>query len=115
LPLAPNLLERFIFLTTNQDPGPSLDMWGGPAFQIVLVAIRLNLFETLNARPLTTTKLSQQLQTDPRATQLFLNTLASLKYVKPQNNRYGLTAMARKWLTDDGTINFSAYFQFWGR
>jgi SAM-dependent methyltransferase len=89
-------------------------MWGGPAFQVVLAAIRLNLFETLNARPRTTAGLSRHLQTDPRATQILLDTLVSLKYVKRQNGRYDLTAMTRKWLTDDGAINFSAYFQFWG-
>lgn len=114
MPLVPNWLERFTFLTLNQGPGPSLDMWGGPTFQIVLTAIRLNLFEILKTELLTAAELSKQLQTDPRATQILLNTLVSLKYIKQQNGRYGLTAMTRKWLTDDGPINFSAYFQFWG-
>jgi hypothetical protein len=114
MPLAPNWLERFFFLTLNQGPGPSLDMWGGPAFQVVLAAIRLDLFETLNPQPLTTADLSRRLQTDPHATQILLDALASLKYVKGQNGHYDLTAMTRKWLTDDGAINFSAYFQFWG-
>jgi SAM-dependent methyltransferase len=114
MPLAPNWLERFFFLTLNQGPGPSLDMWGGPAFQVVLAAIRLNLFGALNLQPLTTADLSRHLQADPRATQLLLDALASLKYVKGRNGHYDLTAMTRKWLTDDGAINFSAYFQFWG-
>jgi hypothetical protein len=114
LPLAPNWLERFFFLALNQGPGPSLDMWGGPAFQVVLAAIRLDLLETLNSQPLTTADLSRRLQTDPRATQILLDTLVSLKYVKGRNGHYDLTPMTRKWLTDDGAINFSANFQFWG-
>jgi hypothetical protein len=114
MPLAPNWLERLFFLTLNQGPGPSLDMWGGPAFQVVLAAIRLNVFETLNIRPLTTADLSHHLGTDPRAMQILLDALASLKYVRRQNGHYELTAMTRKSLTDDGAVNFSAYFQFWG-
>jgi hypothetical protein len=114
MPLTPNLLERLTFLTLNQGPGPTLDLWGGPAFQIVLAAIRLNLFETLKAQPLTVAELSQQLQTDPRATQILLDTLVSLKYLSQKDGCYSLTTMSRKWLIDEGTINFSAYFQFWG-
>lgn len=114
MPLAPNWLERFVFLTLNQGPAPTLDMWAGPAFYIVLAAIRLNLFEALKSQQLTATELSQQIQTDLRATQILLDALVSLKYLKQKNGRYGLSAMTRKWLTDDGAINFSAYFQFWG-
>ncbi len=114
MPLAPNWLERFVFLTLNQGPGSSLDMGAGPAFHIVLTATRLNLFEMLKAQLLTTTELSHQLQTDPRATQILLDTLIALKYIKQKENRYGPTPMTRKWLTSDGAINFSAYFQFWG-
>lgn len=114
MPLAPNWLERLTFLTLNQGPAPALDMWGGPAFQIVLAAIRLTLFETLKGQPLTAAEVSQQLQTDPRATQILLDTLVSLKYLNQKDGRYGLTTMSRKWLTDDGEINFSAYFLFWG-
>lgn len=114
MPFAPNWLERFTFLTLNQGPAPTLDMWAGPAFYIVLAAIRLNLFEALKSQQLTATELSQQIQTDLRATQILLDALVSLKYLKQKNGRYGLSAMTRKWLTDDGDINFSAYFQFWG-
>ncbi len=114
MPLAPNIVERLAFLTLNQGPGPALDMWGGPAFQIVLAGIRLNFFETLNAQPLTAAELSEQLQTDPRASQILLDALVSLKYLKQKNGWYSLTAMTRKWLTSEGEVNFSAYFQFWG-
>ena len=114
MPFAPNLVERFVFITTNQGPAPTLDMWGGPAFQIVLAAIRLNLFETLKTRPLTVAELSTQLQTDVRGTQILLDALAALRYVTLKGERYSLTAMTCKWLTADGAINFSPFFQYWG-
>lgn len=114
MPLAPNFLERFVFMTTNQAPGPTLDMWGGPAFQIVLTAIRLNLFETLKTQPLTAAELSAQLQTDRRGTRILLDALVALRYVDLKNGSYRLTAMTGKWLTDGGAINFSPFFQYWG-
>lgn len=113
MPLAPNAVEHLLFLTLNQAPGPLLDLWSGPAFRLVVAAIRLNVFTTLQDQPATVDELAQRLQTDPRGTRLLLETLAALGYVKPRGQRYANTAMTRKWLTGDG-VNLSSFFQYWG-
>jgi hypothetical protein len=114
MPLVPNVVERSMFLTFNQAPGVSLDLWAGPAFRIILAAIRLHVFETLSASPLTADELAQQLQADKRGMRILLQTLETLGYVHEQSDRYANSAMTRKWLLDEGDINFSAYFRFWG-
>ena len=50
MPLLPNPIERLLFSTTNQAPGPALDLWCGSAFSVVLAALRLRLFEALHLR-----------------------------------------------------------------
>ena len=59
MPLVPNLLESLLFLTFNQAPGPILDLWSGPASRMVLAAIRLNVFETLNQHPASADEFAQ--------------------------------------------------------
>lgn len=114
MPLMPNLLERTLFLTLNQGPGVMLDLWSGPAFRIVLAALRLDLFERLASQPLTAASLAQSLGTDPQGTQLLLSALAPLGYVKFSNGAYVLTEMSRKWLTGSGTVNLAPFFRYWG-
>ncbi|HLV35669.1 MAG TPA: methyltransferase [Spirillospora sp.] len=114
MPLAPNFFERAIFLTFNQGPGVTLDLWGGPAFRIVLAAIRLNIFETLTANPLTANDLAQRLNLDLRGARILLDTLTALGYLKEEGDQFANSAMTHKWLTDSGDINFSPYFRFWG-
>ncbi len=50
MPMTPNFIERTVFLTLNQGPGPMLDLWGGPAFWSVQAALKLDLFEALAVR-----------------------------------------------------------------
>lgn len=114
MPLMPNFFERTLFLTLNQGPGIALDLWSGPAFRFVLAAVRLDLFAVLAPRPLTVKALAQSVQTDLQATRLLLNALESLGYVKRNGDHYALTAMSRKWLTDDGALNMSALYRYWG-
>lgn len=114
MPLMPNLVERTLFFTLNQGPGPSLDLWSGPAFRIVLAAIRLDLFEALARRPATSEQLAQDLGTDARGTALLLEALAALGYVQARDAAYGLTAMARKWLTRGGAVNLTPFYRYWG-
>jgi hypothetical protein len=89
-------------------------MWAGPAFHIVLTAIELDLFATLVDQPLTVTELRDRLQTDARGTEILLKALVALKYLRQRGDRYANTPLTHKWLTDAGSINLSAYYQFWG-
>lgn len=114
MPLLPNPAEYLLFNTFNQAPGPLLDLWSGPAARVVLAGIRLNIFTTLDKQPATTEELAWQLNTDRRGLGILLNTLAALGYLTAQGGRYSLSAQARKWLTDAGTINCSSFYLFWG-
>ena len=114
MPIVPNAVEQFMFFTLNQGPGVTLDLWGGPAFQVVLAAIRLNVFETLDQRPCSPEELATAIHADPRGMKILLDTLATLGYVQKSGNRFSNAAMTSKWLVDSGSINFSPYFQFWG-
>lgn len=114
MPFSPNPLERLLFVTFNQAPGPALDLWSGPANRTVLAAIRLGVFEALARQPASAGELAQSLQLDARGTTILLETLTSLGYVKLHADRFSLTAMTHKWLTDAGDINFSPFFQYWG-
>jgi len=114
MPFTPNFLERLLVLKLNQAPAPALDLWGGPGFWFVLTAIRLHIFETLQAKPVGGPELAHKLALNERGTTILLAALAELGYVRERGEQYQLTAMTRKWLLPDGTINFSPYFQFCG-
>lgn len=99
MPLAPNPIERLLFLTFNQAPGPALDLWSGPAWRTVLAGIRLNVFETLATQPASAGELVQRLHIDARGAGVLLETLAALGYVTQRNGQFSVTSMTRKWLT----------------
>lgn len=114
MPLAPNLIERTVFLTLNQAPGPILDLWSGAAFHTVLAAIRLNLFETLHERPQSAEGVAQQLQINPQGARLLLEALEALGYVTRRGDAYANSAMTSKWFINTGVLNMSAFYQYWG-
>ena len=113
MPLMPNVVERMLFYTLNQGPGVTMDLWGGPSFYIVVAALQLKLFDQLTNAKQSAASLAQALQADERGIQILLDALEDLHYVDRKNNRYSLTSMTRKWLTDDGDINFSSFFLYW--
>ena len=64
MPIVPNLIERTMFLTLNQGPGPILDIWNAVAFRAVLAALRLELFEALDGAALTIAELARRIEAD---------------------------------------------------
>ena len=67
----------------------------------LMSATRFGLFEALADGPLPATEVAYGCGTDPRATRILLDTMASLGYVRLAADRYELTAGARKWLLRD--------------
>jgi SAM-dependent methyltransferase len=114
MPVVPNFVEKTIFLSLNQGPGPSLDIWNAVGFRAVLAAIRLDVFETLAAGPLSAAELAQRLKADARGMQRLIDALVPLGYVKRQGDRYANTAMTSKWLLRSSPMNFAPYFRYWG-
>jgi hypothetical protein len=114
MPVVPNFVEKTIFLSLNQGPGPSLDIWNTVGFRAVLAAIRLDMFETLAAGALSAAELAQRLNADARGVQRLIDALVPLGYVKRQDDRYVNTAMTIKWLLRSSPMNFAPYFRYWG-
>jgi hypothetical protein len=114
MPLVPNFLERLLFLTLNQGPGPTLDVWAAPAFRLVVAALRLEVFDTLEGRSLRASDIALQINTDERGTAMLLETLVGLRYLKRDGDRYRNTTMTRKWLLKSAEVNLAPYLMFWG-
>jgi predicted transcriptional regulator len=84
MPVVPNWIERTIFLSLNQGPGPVLDIWNAVAFRAVLAAVRLDVFEALASGPMNVVELAQCLNADARGVQRLIDALEPLGYVKRQ-------------------------------
>ena len=79
MPVTPNFIERLILLKLNQGPGPFLDLLGGMAFKAVSVALKLNIFESLNSGALTVAEIAHRMKSSERGIQLLLNALEAIK------------------------------------
>ncbi len=113
MPLQPNLLERTLFYTLNQGPAPLVDLWSAVGFRSVAAAIRLGIIAALAERSQTEADLISALQLDSRGCRILLEGLEQLGYVQVKKERYKLTGMSRKWLTDQAGTNFAPYLTFW--
>ena len=114
MPLSPNIIERTLFLTLNQGPGPMLDMWSGPAFWTINTALKLDIFETLANGPQNAVEVAQAISGDSKGVLILLNALTELGYVKRRGDDYSNSPMTEKWMLDSGSINFSPFFLYWG-
>jgi SAM-dependent methyltransferase len=114
MPVVPNFVERTIFLSLNQGPGPVLDIWNAVAFRVVLAAIRLDVFETLASGPMSAAELAQRLNADARGVRRLIDALEPLGYIKRQGDRCANTSMTIKWLLRSSPTSFAPYFRYWG-
>ena len=102
MPLSPTLIERILFQSTNQAPGPLLDLLGTLGFQAVLAALRLGIFPALSERPQDTAALASSLELDERGTSVLLAALEPLGYVAREGDGapWRITEMTRRWILD---------------
>ena len=114
MPIIPTTVERLLFFQLNQAPGPLLDLFGAVAFRIVLSAIRLGVFDTLTAGPISAGELARILDADERGITILLDTLVALGYVSQASGRYANTAMTAKWLVRGSSSSIAAGFDYWG-
>lgn len=113
MPISPNSLEHMAFYTLNQVPAPLLEVFNALAFRIVQAAIRLRVFEALEVGPLTVTQLAQQISANPHGTQMLLESLQALGYIRQQEGRYVNSAMTSKWMLNSAPKNVSVAFEYW--
>ena len=98
MPVIPNVVERLMLLNLNQGPGLLLDFLGAQAFRALCVAVKLNIFETLNGGQLTAAETARLIEADERGTTLLLEALESLGYIEKKDGHYVNTPMTVKWL-----------------
>ena len=113
MPIRPNFLERFAFYNLHAAPAPMLDLGGALAFQMLYTAVQLNVFNTLQERPLTLPELTQTLECHERGLQKVLNALIPLGYVEEKNGRYANTAMTNKWFIDGTMLDLVSATSCW--
>lgn len=58
MPIVPNTIERFLTFQLNQAPGLLLYIYNAVAFRVVLAAVRLKVFDTLQKGSLSLEQLS---------------------------------------------------------
>ena len=107
MPLRPSWFERLVLFRSNQAPAVMLDYLGAQAFQVVVAAHRLGIFEALADGPLSAAEVAKGIWADERGTALALEALETLGYVEKRAAGYVTTAMAARWLpTLGGGLGF---------
>ncbi len=81
---------------------------GYKASQILLAANRLGIFTTLEGGPVSATKLAAKLGTDPRATRILCDALASLALLDKTESTYSNSALGGEFLLPDSPKSKSA-------
>jgi ubiquinone/menaquinone biosynthesis C-methylase UbiE len=97
----------------NAAPAPMLDLAGALAFQVLSTAVHLNIFSTLQKRPLTLPELTQTLECQERGLQKLLAALVALGYVAEKDGRYHVTPMTEKWFLDGSNLDLNAAIVCW--
>jgi 2-polyprenyl-3-methyl-5-hydroxy-6-metoxy-1,4-benzoquinol methylase len=113
MPVQPNFLERTAFFSLNVVPGVLLDLAGALAYQAVSMAIQLELFPALEARPLTLEELAQKLNAQERGIAALMQALAAIGYADEKNGRYSNSKMTQRWLLDNEAFDTDSLLAFW--
>ncbi|MBI3737818.1 MAG: methyltransferase domain-containing protein [Chloroflexi bacterium] len=115
MPLLPNFLERFLFITLNAAPAPAFEIFSAISFRVVLAAIRLGVFDALAAQPQTLSEIARATNSSERGIAILLDALVTIGYVTRTGDRYALSRMTQKWLTRGaGKASVAPAFRFFG-
>lgn len=116
MPAIPNLLERFILVTTNKGPGPVIDLLGAGNLQALSVAIETGILEHLSASgPKPARDVAKALDLDPAVTAAILTLLEPAGYVAAKDGAYRATAMTERWILEGSPTTLGRWLRFWDR
>lgn len=113
MPVLLNSLEKLLLMKMNKGPAPLLDIFGGVSFYAVNAAIKLNIFDIIQANPMTATGLSRRINADERGVTSLLEVLESLGYVKKRFDTYHNTKMTTKWMLSQSATNINIGFEYY--
>src|SRR5262249_39928806 len=100
MPVLPSVVERLMMLALHRGPGPGpmLDFLGAQAFRAVSTGVRLGIFEAMAPGALSAREVADRVGADERGTELLLDALEALGYVRRRHRVYSNTAMTTRWL-----------------
>jgi len=101
-----NLPERLALWCGIPPPGIVESWLGIMASRAVLVATKLDIFETLAAGPLTVQEIVDTCATHRRATEQLLNALVGMGCLQLKGGRYALARRMRAWILAEGKYSF---------
>lgn len=114
MPAIPNLLERFVLVTTNKGPGPVIDLLGAGSLQALSVAIETGILEHLSADgPGSAREVAKALDLDPGVTAALLTLLEPAGYVTAKGDAYRVTAMTDRWILEGSATTLGRWLRFW--
>ncbi|HEY3993630.1 MAG TPA: class I SAM-dependent methyltransferase [Ktedonobacteraceae bacterium] len=94
----------------NLLPMPLVDTPLTPGIAKALtLACELNLFDTLNERPMTVDELAIRLECQLQGLRFLLNLLMVAGYLSQRGGYYRNRAVARRWLSQDSSLNIAPY------
>ncbi|MBF2008994.1 MAG: methyltransferase domain-containing protein [Chlorogloeopsis fritschii C42_A2020_084] len=99
-----NILEA-IALNSRKELQPFLlGMLGMGVSQVLVTAIRMNVFDALQEHPKTAAELTTQMDCDPHGMQVLLESLDGFGFLKRQGQHYQLTQDSARYLTKSGGL-----------
>ena len=98
MPVVPDFLERLALLRLHLAPAPMLDLLGAQGFRVLAAANALGVFDVLAEGPASAETVAERIGARVRGTQLLLEALEALRYLKRRGQGYQMTRMARRWL-----------------
>lgn len=94
-------------------PEPLLDgYWGMATSRSLLTAIELGVFDLLGDEPMTSAEVSGRLGTDPLGTEVLLNALNGMRYLRRRGGRYRNGRQVRRWLSQGAFVDLRASLLF---
>lgn len=86
--------------------------------RILHAAVELNIFDTIGDKKMSAQEVSTRLNTDERATGLFLNAMVALNLLQKEDNLFSLTDLSRKYLISASSTCYTGMIRFessmWG-
>lgn len=96
-----NPLEALL-LRLGVVPRPLLDgFWGMMTSRALLSALRLGVFDALAEREMIASEVAERIGADPFGTEVLLNALVGMRYVRRAHGRYRNGRQAERWLRAD--------------
>lgn len=114
MPLQPNLIERLLFLSAHQAPGPLLDVLAPLGFHAVRAALSVGVFEALAQGPLSLEGLARATGAAPRGLQFLTAALEPLGYLEREGDALRNSGLTRAWLLRSSPQCLADLFHYFG-